>query len=340
MCPPPMVTSLGLHKVLWLHPPPATALLKAPFLPTVSLGPQKTMIKNSTLKKHSKVEPNGLQVPLLEPLCAYTCKPHFLKPLECKFSVFVVQGDAWETQLRLKIMVWKQDVFKVCFKTYFWPTKTQHKPNLDPKLAPTSLSFALLFQITFPSRFPTSFWTDFGPQIDFKIDQKSIRNFFQNQFTNKSYFSSIFNQISKTISCSSKMVDVQKSFQNLLVLYVFLDIRSCQPKQTRDMQRIEQSPKTISKKQRFFYRNVFSIIFGTDFQVRNLDILRKVLGSILASISDHVGVQNDVRTASKNHHEKRCQHEPNMSPNMTPRGLAKRPHDSASRWRRGPGFAS
>ena len=81
-----------------------------------------------------------------------------------------------------------------------------------------------------------------------------------------------------------------------------------------------------------------SIIFGTDFQVRNLNVLGKVLGSILASISDHVGVQNDVRTASKNHHEKRCQHKPNMSPNMTPRGLPKRPHESASWWRRGPGF--
>ena len=86
--------------------------------------------------------------------------------------------------------------------------------------------------------------------------------------------------------------------------------------------------------------NAFSNIFGIDFQVRNSDVLGKVLGSILASISDHVGVQNDVRTASKNHHEKRCQHKPNMSPNMTPRGLPKRPHESASRWRRGPGFAS
>ena len=76
--------------------------------------------------------------------------------------------------------------------------------------------------------------------------------------------------------------------------------------------------------------SLFSIIFGTDFQVRNLNVLGKVLGSILASISDHVGVQNDVRTASKNHHEKRCQHEPNMSPNMTPRGFPKRPHESAS----------
>ena len=75
--------------------------------------------------------------------------------------------------------------------------------------------------------------------------------------------------------------------------------------------------------------SLFSMIFGTDFQVRNLNVLGKVLGSILASISDHVGVQNDVRTASKNHHEKRCQHEPNMSPNMTPRGLPKRPHGSA-----------
>ena len=99
---------------------------------------------------------------------------------------------------------------------------TQHDPILDPKLAPISLSFALLFQITFPSRFPTSFWSDFGPQIDVKIDQKSITKFFQNQPTNQSYFSFIFNQISKTISCSSKMVDVQKSFQNLMFLHAFL----------------------------------------------------------------------------------------------------------------------
>ena len=98
---------------------------------------------------------------------------------------------------------------------------TQHDPILDPKLAPISPSFALLFQITFPTRFPTSFWTDFGPQIDFKIDQKSIKKFFQNQPTNKSYFSFIFNQISKTISCSSKMVDFRKSFQNLMFLHVF-----------------------------------------------------------------------------------------------------------------------
>ena len=104
---------------------------------------------------------------------------------------------------------------------YLLRFSSQHDPILDPKLASISPSFALLFQITFPTRFPTSFWIDFGPQIDFKIDQKSIKKFFQNQPTNKSYFSFIFNQISKTISCSSKMVDVQKSFQNLMFLYVF-----------------------------------------------------------------------------------------------------------------------
>ena len=86
--------------------------------------------------------------------------------------------------------------------------------------------------------------------------------------------------------------------------------------------------------------SLFSITFGIDFQVRNLDVLGKVLGSILDSISDHVGVQNDVRTASKNHHGKRCQLKPNISPNMTPRGPQKRPHESAPWWRRGPGFAS
>ena len=104
------------------------------------------------------------------------------------------------------------------FDPYLLRFSTQHDPILDPKLAPISPSFALLFQITFPTRFPTSFWSDFGPQIDIKIDQTSIKQFFQNQPTNKSYFSFIFNQISKTISCSSKMVDFRKSFQNLVFL--------------------------------------------------------------------------------------------------------------------------
>lgn len=132
---------------------------------------------------------------------------------------------------------------------------TQHDPILDPKLAPINPSFALRFPITFPTRFPTLFWTDFGPQIDFKIDQKSIRNIFQKQATNKPYFSFIFDQISKTISCSSKMVDFQKSFQNIMFFACFFDINSCKPKQTRDMQRIEKSSKTISKNQWFFYWN-------------------------------------------------------------------------------------
>ena len=95
---------------------------------------------------------------------------------------------------------------------------TEHDPILEPKFAPISPYFALPFLIIFPTRFPTSFWTDFGPQIDFKIDQKSIKKFFQNQPTNQSYFSFIFNQISKTISCSSKMVDFRKSCQNLVFL--------------------------------------------------------------------------------------------------------------------------
>ena len=104
------------------------------------------------------------------------------------------------------------------FDRPFGPHFSDFDPILDPKLAPISPSFALLFPITFPTRFPTSFWTDFGPQIDVKIDQKSIKKFFQNQPTNQSYFSFIFNQISKTISCSSKMVDFRKSFQNLVFL--------------------------------------------------------------------------------------------------------------------------
>ena len=104
---------------------------------------------------------------------------------------------------------------------YLLRFSTQHDPILDPKLAPRSPSLALLFQITFPTRFPTSFWTDFGPQIDSKINQKSIKKFFQNQLKNKSYFSFLIDQISKTISCSSKMIDFRKSCQNLMFLQVF-----------------------------------------------------------------------------------------------------------------------
>ena len=112
-------------------------------------------------------------------------------------------------------------LFHVFFDSNLLRFSAQHDPILDPKLASISPSFALLFPITFPTRFPTSFWIDFGPQINLKINQKSINNFFQNHLTNKSYFSFIFDQISKTISCSSKMVDVQKSFQNQMFLHVF-----------------------------------------------------------------------------------------------------------------------
>ena len=122
---------------------------------------------------------------------------------------------------------------------------TQHDPILDPKLAPISLSFALLFQITFPSRFPTSFWNNSRPQIGFKINQSSIRNFFPQQAADKPYFSFLFDPISKTISCSSKMVDVRKSCKTMRFVYV-LNIRSWQPKQTRDIQRIQKSSKTVS----------------------------------------------------------------------------------------------
>ena len=126
-----------------------------------------------------------------------------------------------------------------------------------------------------------------------------------------------------------------------LCFCMFLNIRSCQPKQTRDMQRIQKSSKAISKT--MILLSKLSQVFINcciHCQVQNLDVLVNILGSILDSISDHVGIQNDVRTASKNHHEKRCQHKPNMNPNMTPRGLPKRPHESAPWWRRGPSFAS
>ena len=70
--------------------------------------------------------------------------------------------------------------------------------------------------------------------------------------------------------------------------------------------------------------SLFSIIFGIDFQVRNLDVLGKVLGSILASISDHVGVQNDVRTASNNHQENDANMTPTWPQEASQNGLMNR----------------
>ena len=84
------------------------------------------------------------------------------------------------------------------YKPIFCPSFSDHLSN--------SISDLILDRFRTPNRF----------QNRSKINQKM----FQNQSTNKFYFSFIFNQISKTISCSSKMVDFRKSFQNLMFLHV------------------------------------------------------------------------------------------------------------------------
>ena len=108
------------------------------------------------------------------------------------------------------------------------------------------------------------------------------------------------------------------------VFVCFLDIRSCQPKQTRDMQRIQKSSKTTSKISDVFIE-ITCIFdhFWHRFPSPKFWRLGEGLGLDFGFDFRPCWVQNDVRTASKNHHEKRCQHEPNMSPNMTPRGLPK-----------------
>ena len=80
-----------------------------------------------------KASQHGVQEPLLEPLFAYTCKPQFLTPLQWKSSVFVVQRGAWESQLRLKIEVWKQDFSKCVSKRIYG----QQGPNISPTWAPS-----------------------------------------------------------------------------------------------------------------------------------------------------------------------------------------------------------
>ena len=101
-------------------------------------------------------------------------------------------------------------------------------------------------------KFCIGFRIDFGSISDPKSTSKSI----QNQSKN----SSKINLQTSPISASSSIKfrrqshvqakwSIFKIRSKTLCFCVFFDIRSCQPKQTRDMQRIEKSPKTISKNQ-------------------------------------------------------------------------------------------
>ena len=93
----------------------------------------------------------------------------------------------------------------------------------------------------------------------------------------------------------------------------------CQPKQTRVMQRIQNSSKHISTNVWFF----IEIKFMFD-QFWNRFPSPK-LGSMLASISDHVGTT----TTSERHQKRSTKKDANMSPAWTP-AWPKRPPKTAS----------
>ena len=121
------------------------------------------------------------------------------------------------------------------------PTWSEIEAKIEPKTVPKTCKFRTWKSL--PKMIENTF------QIDFKIDQKTITNFFQNQTTNKSYFSFIFDQISIENLMFKQNGRFSKIVPKPSVFVCFLNIRSCKPKQTRDMQRIEKSLKTIFKNQ-------------------------------------------------------------------------------------------
>ena len=113
------------------------------------------------------------------------------------------------------------------YKPIFCPSFSDHHSN--------SISDLILDRFRTPNR----------PQNRSKIDQKCLPKSSYKQALFQLHLRSNFedNLMFKQNGRFSKIVPKRSVFA------CFLDIRSCQPKQTRDMQRIETSSKTISKNQ-------------------------------------------------------------------------------------------
>ena len=119
-------------------------------------------------------------------------------------------------------------------------------------------------QTTIKNRCQDAFKFCIGFRIDFWsiLDLNRLQN--QSKINQKILPKSTYKQVLLQLHLRSNFEDNLMFKQNgrcskivpkPTVFACFLDIRSCQPKQTRDMQRIEKSPKTMSKNQLFFCRN-------------------------------------------------------------------------------------
>ena len=182
----------------------------------------------------------------------------------------------------------------------FWPLSSSifnpTWPHLGPQVGPykpfscpsfsdhhsNSISDFILDRFRTPNRF----------QNRSKIDQKFIPKSSYKQVVLQLHLRSNFedNLMFKPNGRCSKIVLKHR------VLYVFQTSAHARQSKQATCNAFKHHQKPYPKSIPFSSKlNAFSIIFGIDFQVRNLGVLGKVLGSI----SDHVGVQNDVRTASK-----------------------------------------
>ena len=128
-------------------------------------------------------------------------------------------------------------------------------PHLGPHVGPYKPFFCYHFSDHLSNSISDlildRFRTPNQPQNQSKIDQ---------HFLPKSTYKQVLFQLPLRSNFEANLMFKQNGRCSKIVpkpnvFVCFLDIRSCQPKQTRDMQRIEKSPKTMSKNQLFFYRN-------------------------------------------------------------------------------------
>ena len=97
----------------------------------------------------------------------------------------------------------------------------------------------------------------------------------------------------------AKIADLQKTYKNNMFFVHFLNIRFCQEARKTTWKPLSISSKTTSKNESILKE--ISIILGIDYPMRDFDLLGKVLASISASISDHVGRKIHLKRAWKQH---------------------------------------
>ena len=165
----------------------------------------------------------------------------------------VILGPVFEDQLQ------SPSFFHHFFDVTFWPQSSSIFNPTWPHLGPQVGPYKPIFCPSFSDHLSKSisdlilerFRTPNRCQNRSKINQKILP---------KSTYKPILFQLHLQSNFEDNLMFKQngrfsKIVPKPIVFVGFFDIRSCQPKQTRDMQRIEKSPKTISKHQWLLYRN-------------------------------------------------------------------------------------